>query len=95
MNISSLIMTHKEECLWLISIIIQKLKIFIKIKRDYINEWMDAFDDAVYSTDFYANGIRYTELINVTSFTDFLIINELSKNSDGYKLSTYMHKDQE
>ena len=62
-------------------------------QKDYIKEWMDAFEDAVYSTDFYSNGIRYTELINVTSFTDFLIINELSKNSDGYKLSTYMHKD--
>ncbi len=62
-------------------------------QKDYIKGWLDAFENAVYSTDFFANGIRYTELINVTSFTDFLIINELSKNSDGYKLSTYMHKD--
>ena len=62
-------------------------------QKDYIKSWMDAFEDAVFSNDFYANGNRYTDLINVTSFTDFLIINELSKNSDGYKLSTYMHKD--
>ena len=62
-------------------------------QKDYIKEWMDDFENAVFSNDFFANGTRYTELINVTSFTDFLIINELSKNSDGYKLSTYMHKD--
>ena len=62
-------------------------------QKDYIKEWMDAFEDAVFSDDFFANGNRYTEFIDVTSFTDFLIINELSKNSDGYKLSTYMHKD--
>ena len=62
-------------------------------QKDYIKAWMDVFEDAVFSNDFFANGIRYTDLINVTSFTDFLIINELSKNSDGYKLSTYMHKD--
>ncbi len=62
-------------------------------QKDYIKDWMDTFEDAVFSEDFFANNVRYTELINVTSFTDFLIINELSKNSDGYKLSTYMHKD--
>ncbi|MBM72484.1 MAG: hypothetical protein CL847_06850 [Crocinitomicaceae bacterium] len=62
-------------------------------QKDYIKEWMDDFENAVFSNDFFSNGTRYTELINVTSFTDFLIINELSKNSDGYKLSTYMHKD--
>ncbi len=62
-------------------------------QKNYIKDWMDTFENAVFSEDFFNNGIRYTELINVTSFTDFLIINELSKNSDGYKLSTYMHKD--
>ena len=56
---------------------------------------MDRFENAVFSVNFFDDGIRYTDLINVTSFTDFLIINELSKNSDGYKLSTYMHKDRE
>jgi hypothetical protein len=31
--------------------------------------------------------------LDETSFMDFLIINELFKNVDGYRLSTYMHKD--
>ena len=64
-------------------------------QKNYIKEWMDGFENAVFSTNFISDGIRYTDLINVTSFTDFLIINELSKNSDGYKLSTYMYKDRE
>ena len=64
-------------------------------QKNYIKEFMDRFENAVFSTNFFADEIRYTDLINVTSFTDFLIINELSKNSDGYKLSTYMYKDRE
>lgn len=64
-------------------------------QKNYIKEFMDRFENAVFSTNFFADEIRYTDLINVTSFTDFLLINELSKNSDGYKLSTYMYKDRE
>ena len=62
-------------------------------QKAYIQNWMNTFEDAVFSSDYTANGTRYTDLIDVTSFTDFLIINELSKNADGYKLSSYMHKD--
>ena len=59
----------------------------------YIEDWMDSFEEALYANN-YSNsqGKRYTELIEVNSFTDFLIMNELSKNSDGYKLSSYVHK---
>ena len=31
----------------------------------------------------------------MNSFTDFLLINEFSKNADGYKLSSYVHKDKD
>ncbi len=65
-------------------------------QADYIEGWMHTFEDAVFNPN-YTNvqGKRYTDYIDVTSFTDFLLINELSKNSDGYKLSTYMHKDKD
>lgn len=62
-------------------------------QKTYIQNWMNAFEDAVFSPDYSSNGARYTDLIDVTSFTDFIIINELSKNADGYKLSSYLHKD--
>jgi hypothetical protein len=29
------------------------------------------------------------------SFMDYLILNEVSKNVDGYRLSTYFHKDRD
>ncbi|MEO0404359.1 MAG: CotH kinase family protein, partial [Bacteroidota bacterium] len=65
-------------------------------QAQYIQDWMGLFEDAVFSNDYTnQNGDRYTDLINVTSFTDFLLINELSKNADGYKLSSYLHKDKD
>lgn len=62
----------------------------------YIKGYMDDFENAVFSSN-YSNsgGVRYNDYIDVTSFVDFLLINELSKNSDGYKLSSYLHKDKE
>ena len=39
----------------------------------------------------YSDG--YPSIIDVPSFVDFMLINELSSNVDGYQLSTYYHKD--
>ena len=65
-------------------------------QAQYIENWMKNFEDALFSSD-YTNdlGIRYSDYINVDAFTDFLLINEFSKNSDGYKLSSYIHKDKD
>ncbi len=63
-------------------------------QEEYIEEYMYMFESAVFSDDYHnEDDIRYTDYIDVTSFVDFLLINEFTKNSDGYKLSTYMHKD--
>jgi hypothetical protein len=35
----------------------------------------------------------YPSVIDVPSFIDFMILNELSSNVDGYQFSTYFHKD--
>ena len=63
-------------------------------QKDYIRSYMDRFEDALFSDDFRNDqGEHYSQLIDIETFADFLLINELSKNSDGYKLSTYLHKD--
>ncbi|WP_306641632.1 CotH kinase family protein [Sanyastnella coralliicola] len=65
-------------------------------QAQYIENWMYRFESAAFSNDYMNDqGERYTDLINVSSFTDFLLINELSKNADGYKLSSYIHKDKD
>ena len=62
-------------------------------QAQYIQEWINTFENALFSSDYTNNeGKRYDEYIDLNSFADFLLINELSKNSDGYKLSSYLHK---
>ena len=65
-------------------------------QKEYISKYIDDFEDAVFASDFTnEDGLRYTDYIDLNTFVDFLLINEFSKNSDGYKLSTYMHKDKD
>jgi hypothetical protein len=35
----------------------------------------------------------YPSVIDIPSFVDFMLMNELASNADGYQLSTYFHKD--
>lgn len=62
-------------------------------QKAYIQDFMDLFEDAIASPN-YTNsaGKRYTDYINLRSFVDNFIINELSKNVDAYRLSSYFHK---
>ena len=65
-------------------------------QKEYISNYMYDFEDAVFGSDYTnTDGFRYTDYIDLNSFVDFVLINEFTKNSDGYKLSTYMHKDKD
>ena len=60
----------------------------------YILNYINEFQDALWSPTYHNSlGKHYSRYIDMTAFADFLIINEISKNSDGYKLSSYIHKD--
>jgi hypothetical protein len=61
-------------------------------QRDYIKQHIQAFETTLIGSDF-ANPVDgYARFIDMDSFVDFMIINEVSKNVDGYRLSTYFHK---
>ncbi len=61
--------------------------------KSYLKNSITNFEDALFSQNFKSfNNVRYDEYVDMNSFSDFMLINELSKNSDGYKLSSYIHK---
>ena len=65
-------------------------------QRIYIQNFMDAFEEAAVAEDYRnTDGRHYTEYIKLRSFVDNFILNELSKNVDAYRLSTYFHKDKD
>ena len=58
-------------------------------QKDYIKSVIYDFETALIS----ANSQNLIDIIDIDSFVDFFIINELSKNPDGYRLSTFLNKD--
>lgn len=65
-------------------------------QSNYIRNFIGEFEDALAAPD-YTNslGKHYTEYADVQSFVDFFIVNELSKNVDAYRISTYLHKEKD
>lgn len=61
-------------------------------QMDYIEGHITAFEDALAGPDFADPELGYTPFVDVNSFVDLYLINELSKNIDGYRLSTYFYK---
>ncbi len=62
-------------------------------QKNYINNFMDSLETIINSPTFADPTVGYQKYIDVESFIDFFIINELSKNVDAYRLSTYLYKD--
>ncbi|MCF6332861.1 MAG: CotH kinase family protein [Draconibacterium sp.] len=57
-------------------------------QKEYIQNYMNEFETALYNKD-----PDYSTFMNVPSFFDYIIMNEISKNVDGYRLSTFLFKD--
>ena len=64
-----------------------KYKNLNKPQRKYIKNYVNNFEEALYKDT------NWLDYINEESFIDFIILTELAKNIDSYRLSTYMSKD--
>lgn len=62
-------------------------------QKDYISTYVGLFESALASDNFTDPDFGYQAYINRDSFIDFFILNEISNNVDGYRISTFMHKE--
>lgn len=62
-------------------------------QRFYIENYITEFESALKGPYFRDSQGGYRDFIHIESFIDFAIINELSRNVDGYRLSTFLYKD--
>ena len=62
-------------------------------QKTYISTYVSEFENVLASNNFSDPTVGYQAYIDMASFIDFFLLNELSNNVDGYRLSTYMHKD--
>lgn len=62
-------------------------------QKTYISNYVTSFERALYSTGFKDETQGYPKYIDVESFIDYFIVNEVARNNDGFKKSQYFHKD--
>ena len=64
-------------------------------QKTYIQNFIDEFETALYSSNYTDPNNGYKKYLSETSFLDYFIVNELSRNNDGFKKSSYFHKDKD
>ncbi len=62
-------------------------------QKKYIQAYVDSFENALSSTNFADPINGYRKYMESTTFMDFFFIQEMSKNIDAYKRSSYLTKD--
>lgn len=64
-------------------------------QKDYIQDLIYEFEAVMEGPSFADPAAGYPRYIDADSFVDFFILNELCKNVDGYRLSSFMYKDRD
>jgi len=62
-------------------------------QKNYIQQYVDSFETTMQSPNFSNLTTGFRKYIEPVSFMDFFFIQELSKNVDAYKRSSYLYKD--
>jgi len=63
------------------------------IQIEYIKGVFDDFENTMQSANYNDPLTGYSAHINIASFIDFIIVQEFTKNVDGYRKSSYFYKD--
>lgn len=63
------------------------------IQASYMENFIGEFEDVIWGPQFDDPLIGYSNYIETTSFYDFFILQELGRTVDGYRSSSFMHKD--
>ncbi|GIQ98811.1 hypothetical protein CM15mP5_2460 [bacterium] len=64
-------------------------------QENYIINYINNFETIMSSDQYADQSTGYPSILNVDSFVDFILLQELAKNVDAYRLSTYIFKDKE
>lgn len=77
------------------SYIYPKISAIVPEQQSWIRNYTDSMENAFNGIQFQDKQTGWRHFADENSFIDFFIINEISRNVDGYRLSTYMYKDRQ
>lgn len=63
------------------------------VQASYMETFIGEFEDAIWGPQFEDQTLGYPAFIETQSFYDFFILQELGRTVDGYRSSSFMHKD--
>lgn len=69
-----------------------KPNVILPQQKTYIASYIDSLETALYSADFTNTTTGYRKFLDIKSFIDYFLINELSRNADGFKKSVFFNK---
>lgn len=75
------------------SYIYPKITALVPEQTAYIKGYVDSFEAALDGTQFQDKQWGWRRFADEASFIDYMIVNEVSRNVDGYRLSSYFYKD--
>ncbi len=64
-------------------------------QKNYIQNYVEKFEVALKGAGFMDSVSGYRKYAEYKSFIHYFILNEISRNIDGYRLSTYLYKDKD
>lgn len=67
----------------------------LNLQFNYIKQYMYNFETALNGPDFKSPTLGYRPYLNVDSFVDFFLLQEFTKNSDAWRVSTFLYKDRD
>jgi hypothetical protein len=67
----------------------------VDVQRNYIKKYMVDFQSALSMLSFGNPEMGYRRFLDVPAAIDFMLVNEIGKNVDGYIFSTYLYKEKD
>jgi len=68
----------------------------VQQQQDYIKSKIFSFETMMaFNTNISDSADGYPKFLDADSFVDFVLVNEVAKNVDAYRLSTYLYKDRD
>jgi hypothetical protein len=64
-------------------------------QKTYIQNYFANFERVMQSTQYADSLTGYPKYLGINTFINFILLNELARNVDGYRISTYLHKDRD
>ena len=64
-------------------------------QKAYIATFINTFENALYSANYASPTLGYNQYMDEESFIDYFIMNELTRNNDGFKKSAYFYKNKD